>query len=90
MISSATSSNAMRGAARKAAHALWRGGPVHGDGAPGAILAYLERRGEGWTVVVDPAGLSSIERLGDILGNRWWRGSGDGVGWLLAKPVREH
>jgi hypothetical protein len=36
--------------------------------APGAILAYLERRGEGWTVVVDPAGLSSIERLADIPG----------------------
>lgn len=28
---------------------------------PGAILAYLERRGEGWTVVIDPAGLTSIE-----------------------------
>jgi hypothetical protein len=38
--------------------------------APGAVLAYLERRGEGWTVVVDPAGLTSIERLGDIPGPR--------------------
>ncbi len=34
--------------------------------APGAILGYLERRGEGWTVVVDPAGLAGIERLADI------------------------
>lgn len=34
--------------------------------APGAILAYLERRGEGWTVVVDPAGLTSIEPLAHI------------------------
>lgn len=34
--------------------------------APGAILGYLERRGEGWTVVVDPAGLTSIECVGDI------------------------
>src|SRR6266851_2001650 len=33
--------------------------------APGAILACLERRGEGWTVVVDPAGLTKIERLAD-------------------------
>ena len=24
--------------------------------APSAILVYLERRGEGWTIVVDPAG----------------------------------
>ena len=37
---------------------------------PGAILAYLERRGEGWTVVVDPAELTSIERFGDIPGPR--------------------
>jgi hypothetical protein len=36
--------------------------------APGAILAYLERRGEGWTVVVDPAGLVDIERLKQIPG----------------------
>jgi hypothetical protein len=33
---------------------------------PDAILAYLERRGEGWTVVVDPAALAYIERVGDI------------------------
>lgn len=38
--------------------------------APGAILAFLERRGEGWTVVVDPAGLTDIERLADITGPR--------------------
>jgi hypothetical protein len=38
--------------------------------APGAILAYLERRGEGWTVVVDPAGLTNIERIGHIPGPR--------------------
>jgi hypothetical protein len=31
--------------------------------APGAILAYLERRGEGWTIVIDPAELSGIERV---------------------------
>jgi hypothetical protein len=36
--------------------------------APGAILAYLERRGEGWTVVVAPAGLVDIERLTEIPG----------------------
>jgi len=30
---------------------------------PGASLACLERRGEGWTVVVNPAGLVSVERL---------------------------
>jgi hypothetical protein len=34
--------------------------------APDAILAYLERRDEGWTVVVDPAG--HIEKLRDIRG----------------------
>ncbi len=34
--------------------------------APGSVLAYLERRGEGWTVVVDPAGITSIQRLGDV------------------------
>lgn len=33
---------------------------------PDAILAYLERQGEGWTVVVDPAGLTGIDRLHDI------------------------
>ncbi len=38
--------------------------------SPGAILAYLEHRGEGWTVVVDPAGLVHIERLSDIPGPR--------------------
>jgi hypothetical protein len=36
--------------------------------APDAILAYLERRYEGWTVVVDPAGLTNIEKLMDIHG----------------------
>lgn len=36
--------------------------------APDAILAYLERRDEGWTVVVDPAGLTDIEKLRDIDG----------------------
>jgi hypothetical protein len=36
--------------------------------APGAIPAYLERRGEGWTVVVDPSLLQEIERLTDIPG----------------------
>lgn len=34
---------------------------------PDAVLAYLERRGEGWTVVVDPAGLSRIERREELL-----------------------
>ncbi len=38
--------------------------------APATILAYLERRGEGWTVVVNPAGLKNIQRLGDIPGPR--------------------
>jgi hypothetical protein len=28
-----------------------------------AILAYLERAGEGWTVVIDPTGLGDIELL---------------------------
>lgn len=37
--------------------------------APDVILAYLERRDEGWTVVVDPAGLSNIEKLRDIHGH---------------------
>jgi hypothetical protein len=37
--------------------------------APDAILAYLERRDEGWTVVVDPAGLANIEKLRDIDGH---------------------
>jgi hypothetical protein len=34
---------------------------------PDAVLAYLERRGEGWTVVVNPAGLSQIERREELL-----------------------
>jgi hypothetical protein len=37
--------------------------------APDAILAYLERRDEGWTVVVDPAGLANIEKLRVIDGH---------------------
>jgi hypothetical protein len=37
---------------------------------PGAILAYLERHGEGWTIVVDPAGPVDIERLTEIPGPR--------------------
>lgn len=36
---------------------------------PGAILAYRERRDEGWTVVVDPAGLMDIEKLREIRGH---------------------
>ena len=36
--------------------------------APRTILAYLERRGEGWTVVVDPTGLVDIEHLTEIRG----------------------
>jgi hypothetical protein len=36
--------------------------------APRTILAYLERRGEGWTVVVDPAGLVDIGQLMEIRG----------------------
>jgi hypothetical protein len=38
--------------------------------APEAILAYLERRDEGWTAVVDSAGLTNIEKLKDIHGPR--------------------
>jgi len=38
--------------------------------APEAILAYLERRGEGWTIVVDPAGLTDIQQLTDIANSR--------------------
>jgi hypothetical protein len=34
---------------------------------PDAILAYLERRGEGWTVVINPAGLSQIKRWEELL-----------------------
>ena len=34
---------------------------------PDAVLAYLERRGEGWTVVINPAGLSQITRREELL-----------------------
>lgn len=34
---------------------------------PGAVLAYLERRGEGWTVIINPAGLSQIKRREELL-----------------------
>jgi len=34
---------------------------------PDAVLAYLERRDEGWTVVVNPAGLSQIEHREELL-----------------------
>jgi hypothetical protein len=34
---------------------------------PHAVLAYLERRGEGWTVVVNPAGLSQVIRLQELM-----------------------
>jgi hypothetical protein len=34
---------------------------------PDAVLAYLERRGEGWTVVINPAGLSQIKRREELL-----------------------
>jgi hypothetical protein len=35
--------------------------------APDMVLAYLERRDDwGWTIVVDPAGLTAAERLRDI------------------------
>lgn len=35
--------------------------------APDMVLAYLERRDDrGWTIVVDPAGLTVIEKLEDI------------------------
>jgi hypothetical protein len=33
---------------------------------PDAVLAYLERRGEGWTVVVNPAGLFQIGRREEL------------------------
>lgn len=36
--------------------------------APEAVLGCLERRGEGWTVVVDPAGLTDIKRIREIRG----------------------
>ena len=38
--------------------------------APDAILAHLEHRDEGWTVVLDPAGLTTMEKLKDIHGPR--------------------
>jgi hypothetical protein len=34
---------------------------------PDAVLAYLERRGEGWTVVINPAGLSQVKRREELL-----------------------
>jgi hypothetical protein len=34
---------------------------------PDAILAYLERRGEGWMVIINPAGLSKIKRSEELL-----------------------
>jgi hypothetical protein len=34
---------------------------------PDAVLAYLERRGEGWTVIINPAGLSEIERQEELI-----------------------
>jgi hypothetical protein len=37
-----------------------------GVAEPDAVPAYPERRDEGWTVVIDPAGLTTIERLRDI------------------------
>jgi hypothetical protein len=36
--------------------------------APVAVLGCLERRGEGWTIVVDPAGLTDFERIREIPG----------------------
>jgi hypothetical protein len=36
--------------------------------APDAVLAYLERRAEGWTVVVDPARLTDIRLLRELRG----------------------
>ena len=33
---------------------------------PDAVLAYLERRGEGWTVVINPAGLSQVKRREEL------------------------
>ena len=33
---------------------------------PHAVLAYLERRGEGWTVVINPAGLSQVKRREEL------------------------
>jgi hypothetical protein len=51
---------------------------------PNAVLAYLERRGEGWTVVVNPAGLSQIGR-GAGSG-----GGGKGVSRLVGRVLCEH
>jgi hypothetical protein len=34
---------------------------------PDAILAYLERRGEGWTVIINPTGLSKVKRSEELL-----------------------
>jgi hypothetical protein len=34
---------------------------------PDAVLAYLERHGEGWTVIINPAGLSQILRREELL-----------------------
>jgi hypothetical protein len=36
--------------------------------APDAVLGCLERRGEGWTIAVDPAGLTDIKRIREIRG----------------------
>jgi hypothetical protein len=35
---------------------------------PEGVLAYLERRGEGWTLVVDPAEVTDIKHLKEIHG----------------------
>jgi hypothetical protein len=34
---------------------------------PDAVLAYLERRGEGWTIVINPVGLSQLKRREGLL-----------------------
>ena len=34
---------------------------------PDVVLAYLEPRGEGWTVIINPAGLSQIKRREEML-----------------------
>jgi len=34
---------------------------------PDAVLAYLERRGEGWTVIINPAGLFQSKRQEELL-----------------------
>jgi hypothetical protein len=33
---------------------------------PDAVLAYLELRGERWTVIINPAGLSEINRREEL------------------------